>query len=108
MATQQREVFVSQPCIERGADSLTKEQLMKHAKGVEEACLLELRKWVNLGALKIRPRVGSPNIMDSRWVIRFKRMPDGTMIIKAKLRIRGFKDGQIEMLDTFAGTAPRY
>ena len=46
--------------------------------------------------------------MDSRWVIRFKRMPDGSLIVKARLCIRGFKDGQIEMLDTFAGTASRY
>ena len=82
--------------------------MKQHAKEVDEACLSELRKWVNLGALKIRNRVGSPNIMDSRWVIRFKRMPDGSLVIKARLCIRGFKDGQIEMLDTFAGTASRY
>ena len=46
--------------------------------------------------------------MDSLWVICFKRMPDGSLAIKARLCIRGFKDGQIEMLDTFAGTASRY
>ena len=46
--------------------------------------------------------------MDSRWVIRFKRMPDGSLIIKVRLCIRGFKDGQIDMLDTFAGTASRF
>ena len=102
------EICNSQPCIEREADSLTPEQLKTHAKEVDEACLSELRKWVNLGALKISNRVGSPNIMDSRWVIRFKRMPDGSLVIKARLCIRGFKDGQIEMLDTFAGTASRY
>ena len=97
VATHDREVFNVQPCIEREADSLTPEQLKLHAKEVEEACLSELRKWVNLGALKIRNRVGSPNIMDSRRVIRFKRMPDGTLIIKARLCIRGFKDGQIDV-----------
>ena len=102
------EIYISQPCIEREADSLTPEQLKTHAKEVDEACLSELRKWVNLGALKIRNRAGSPNIMDSRWVIRFKRMPDSSLIVKSRLCIRGSKDGQIEMLDTFAGTASRY
>ena len=56
-------------CIEKEADALTPEQLLKHAKEVDEACLAELRKWTSLGALKIRDRLGSPNIMDSRWVI---------------------------------------
>ena len=107
VATQTFEIFISQPCIEREAGSLTPEQLKTHAKEVDEACLSELRKWVKLGAFKIRNRVGSPNIMDSRWVIRFKRMPDGSLIIKSRLCIRGFKDGQIEMLDIFAGPASR-
>ena len=103
-----REVHLSQPCIEREADALTPEQLKTHAKEVDEACLGELKKWCNLGALKVRNRQGSPNVMDSRWVIRFKRMPDGSLIVKARLCIRGFKDAQIEQLDTFAGTASRY
>ena len=49
-----------------------------------------------------------PNIVDSEWVIRIKRMPDGSLAVKARSCIRGFKDGPIEMLDTFAGTASRY
>ena len=100
-------MFASQPCIEREADSLTPAQLKEHALAVDEACLSELKKWTSLGALKIRKRLGSPNVMDSRWVIRFKRTPDGSLTIKARLCIRGFKDGQIELLDTFAGTASR-
>ena len=75
---------------------------------VDEACLSELKKWTTPGALTIRDRAGSPNIMDSRWVIRLKKMPDGTLVVKARLCIRGFKDSQIDMLDTFAGTASRY
>ena len=43
-----------QACIERETDNLTAEQFQTHAKDVDEACLSELRKWVNLGALKIR------------------------------------------------------
>ena len=73
-----------QSCIEREADSLTKEQLIEHADEVDQACLAELLKWITLGALKMRDRLGSPNIMDSRWVIRFKRMPTGDLTIKAR------------------------
>ena len=97
-----------QACIEREADALTPDQLKEHAAAVAESCLSELRKWTNLGALKIRDRLGSPNVMDSRWVIRFKKMPDGSLQIKARLCIRGFKDGQLDQLDTLGGTASRY
>ena len=45
--------------------------------------------------------------MDSRWVIRFKYMTDQPLTMRSRSCIRGFKDGQVELLDTFAGTAPR-
>ena len=77
-----------QACIEREADALIPQQLTKHAKEVDEACSSELKKWASPGALKIRDRRGCPNIMDSQWVIRFKRMPDGSRIIKCRLCIR--------------------
>ena len=77
------EISISQPCIEKEADSLTPEPLKLHAKEVDEVCLSDSRKRVNLGALKTRNRVGSQHIMDSRWVIRSKRMPDGSLIIQS-------------------------
>ena len=106
--TRESKLFISQPCIQREADTLTPQQLKGNATAVDQACISELLKWTSLGALKIRKRAGCPNIMDSRWVIRFKRMPDGSLILKARLCIRGFKDGKLELLDTFAGTASRY
>ena len=33
-----------------------------------------------------------PNIIDSRWVLKKKLEPDGTIRYKARLVIRGFKD----------------
>eukprot|EP00959_Pyramimonas_sp_CCMP1952_P090509 1894781-Pyramimonas_sp.AAC.1 len=45
--------------------------------------------------------------MDSRWVIRWKKQPDGKLAVKARLCIKGFKDLQQDRLDTFSATASR-
>ena len=87
-------------------DSLTKEELIKHHDKVAPAKLGELRDLHNLGCYERMPRRLARNIVDTRWVIRWK-LVDGDRIIKVRLTMRGFKDTCIN-LETFAGTATRW
>ena len=48
------------------------------------------------------------NVIDARWVLRWKRGPDGKRVIKARLTVRGFKDLQAAEVSTFAGTTTRW
>ena len=93
--------------IAREADELSTEDIKRHQKGVDDACLGELKNWLDLGALKMRERKGCTNLMTSRWVIRWKRKPDESLVIKARLCIKGFQDRQQEDLATFSATASR-
>ena len=93
--------------IQKEADELTKEDLIKHKDKVDTAILKELANWLELGALQKRLRKGSQDLMTSQWVIRGKRMADGTLAIKARLRIRGFQDLQHDTLKTFGATVSR-
>ncbi|CAK0851968.1 unnamed protein product [Prorocentrum cordatum] len=83
--------------IEREADELNKEDLIKHRVEVEKAMSKELGNWIELGALKQRSRQGCTNLMDSRWVIRWKKQPDGKLAVKARLCIKGFKTVQLDL-----------
>eukprot|EP00959_Pyramimonas_sp_CCMP1952_P029482 619263-Pyramimonas_sp.AAC.1 len=62
--------------IEREADELNKDDLIKHRVEVEKAMSKEPGNWIELGALKQRSRRGCTNLMDSRWVTRWKKQPD--------------------------------
>ena len=72
---------------------------------MDQAILEELSKWIELGALQKRLREGSTNLMSARWVIRWKRQPDGTLEVKACFCIRGFQDLQQDTLKTYSATA---
>jgi hypothetical protein len=51
-------------------------------------------------------RRNAKNIVDTRWVIKWK-LVDGNKIIKVRITMRGFKDTCMN-LETFAGTATRW
>ena len=91
-------------------DELTKDELRTYSKEVDQAKTKELSGWHKLEALKCIPRAHGTNIVDSRWVLRWK--PDPTSpngkTIKARLVVRGFKDSQGDSVDTFASTATRW
>ena len=59
-----------------------------------------------------RPRKGAQNVIDCRWVIKWKyeTPPDGKSrrVIRCRLTVRGFKDRQAQDLDSYAGTAQRF
>merc|ERR1711953_890641 len=66
----------------------------------------ELTRWQNLGAFERMPRQQATNVIDARWVIKWKEV-NGKRIIQARLVVRGFKDLQAAQLSTFAGTTTR-
>ena len=96
-----------QPVIEKEMDALTPTELRVHAKDVINAKRKELRNWHALGTFRKRPRQTAKNVVDSRWVIRWKNV-GGVRSIKARLTVKGFKDLQGNHVETYAGTASRW
>ena len=98
--------------IERDTDLLTKEEISKFDKEVTAAIVKELQTWLKYGCFTRRKRSDARNIVDCKWVIKWKHelLPDGTTrrIIRARLTIRGFKDLDKAELIRYAGTSQRY
>ena len=67
----------------------------------------ELQRWSNLKAFERMPKALAHNVVDSRWVLKWKEV-GGKRIIHARLVVRGFKDHQATQLNTFAGTTSRW
>ena len=103
-------VFASgqqQVVIEREMNVLTLAEAMKHENEVKEAIYDELKRWTDLKGFVRYPRSQAKNIIDSRWVLKWK-LVDNKRVIKARLTARGFKDAQAQEVKTFAGTATRW
>ena len=67
----------------------------------------ELRRWLNLGAFERCSKEPAGNVIDARWVLKWK-VVNGERIVQARLVVRGFKDQQAAQLSTFAGTTTRW
>ena len=104
----------------RKDDNLSLEEL-KHRHEVNAAKLEELRTWAKYGCLGARPRATSRNVIDSRWVLKWKReiasmdptesksaQHVGRWVIRARLTVRCFKDAEKHPVDRYAGTSRRY
>ena len=88
---------------------------------VKKAILKELQTWAKLKCFSRKSRSTARNIIDVRWVIKFKwEVPTsdasggmsteaGTPVrtIRARLTVRGFKDQQKADIDRYAGTSSR-
>ena len=86
---------------------LTRQELLKYKQQVDEAMLKDLKSWHDLGAWEMADRSTAQNLIDSRWVIKWKLI-DGLKAVKARLCVRGFKDRQADWLETHASTASRW
>ena len=112
---------VRQVVVQRDDDILTPAQLKEHWPEVKKAMLNELQTWAKLKCFSRRPRSSARNIIDVRWVVKFKwdvptsdasgsrsteaRTPVRT--IRARLTVRGFKDQQKADIDRHAGASSR-
>ena len=97
--------------IERDTDLLTAEEKITHRAEVRAAILKELQTWAGYKCFSIKARKLARNIIDSRFVLKWKyETIDGVQrrIIRARLCVRGFKDRDKDVLDTYAGTSKRY
>ena len=96
--------------IERDTDLLTKQELRIHKDAVKMAMLRELKTWAGLKCFSRKLRRHAKNIVDSRWVYKWKWEGEGDerkRTIRARLTCRGFKDKEAPLLETYAGTAQR-
>ena len=94
------------PHIVKALDLLTKEELIQHAKEIVEVKLKELSSLHELKCFRRKPRRNARNVIDVRWVMKWKIM-DSVRRIKGRMTVRGFKDRDESALETFAGTASR-
>ena len=60
-----------------------------------------------MGAWRRMKRSDAPNILDSRWVLKWK-LKDGKRIIQARLTARGYKDRQGCDIETYSATTTRW
>ena len=93
--------------VERANNILTRDEALQHEKQCNQAMLDELKRWLNLGAFERSPKKYASNVIDARWVLKWKTV-NGERIISARLVVRGFKDLQAAQLSTFAGTTTRW
>lgn len=73
------------------------------AKNEELESMQENNVWVIVDRPKLDENGQKPNIIDSKWVFKRKIGPNGEVIYKARLVIRGFKDkNEYELMETYA------
>ena len=108
--------------VQRDDDMLTAEETKTYGKEVEAAMLKELLTWAQLKCFSRKLRRDVRNIIDCRWVLKWKweqattDVKDGghqaeipkKRVIRARLTVRGFKDRQKDSLESYAGTAQRF
>ena len=97
--------------VKRASDLLTKEELVTHKQDVDQAILEELRIWQKYNCFRMVQRKGAENIIDSRFVAKWKvkdpSRPYDSRIIRMRMALRGFKEWCADLLDAHAATANR-
>ena len=97
--------------IQRESDLLTAAEIRQNQAAVDAATLEELRIWMKYGCFERAPRASSYNVMDSKFVTKWKKTknPQGqeVRIIRQRLALRGFKDLQADQLEAHASTGSR-
>lgn len=97
--------------VKRASDLLTKEELVQHRQKVEEAIFEEFRIWEGYKCFEMVSRKGAQNIIDSRFVAKWKvkdpSKPYESRIIRMRMALRGFKEWCADSLDNHAATGSR-
>ena len=94
------------------SDLLTPDEKRQHHKEVQAAMQAELATWHKHRCFERRSRKRARNIIDCRWVLKWKVIigPSGSRqrTIRARLTVRGFKDRDADNLESYAGTSTRW
>ena len=90
------------------ASEATKEDLKIFPKEICAGKKTELDAFVQHKVFKRALRATASNIIDCRWVLRWKWKNKLHRFCRARLSLRGFKDQQKDELDTYASTASRF
>ena len=98
---------VKRTVVERANNILSIDEARANEAAVHRAMLEELARWHQLQAFERMPKKLATNLIDARWVLKWKEV-NGKRTIQARLVVRGFKDTQAEQLSTFAGTTSRW
>ena len=93
--------------VERQNNILSIDEARQNQAAVDKAMMDELQRWSNLKAFERMPKALAHNVVDSRWVLKWKEV-GGMRVIHARLVVRGFKDTQATQLSTFAGATSRW
>ena len=99
-----------QAVIQREANLLTKKELQQHADLAAAAILEELHVWNNHTCFRRRLRSQCHNIMDSRFVAKWKIVIEKGIrkkLLRMRMTLRGFKDLEADRLVKYAATASR-
>ena len=91
--------------IQRVNHLISRDEALQHVSECRAAMIKELERWSRHKAWQRRPRAGSQNVLQSRWVLKWKNM-QGSRGVKARLVVQGFQDRQ--ETQTFAGTSSRW
>eukprot|EP00439_Symbiodinium_sp_Y106_P049299 s2398_g6.t1 len=97
--------------IQRDSDLLTSSEMQQHRTAVSAAILEELKIWERYKCFRRVSRKSAHNVMDSKFVAKWKVIKDDAgadkRIIRMRLALRGFKDLQAAELEAHAATASR-
>ena len=97
--------------IQRETDLLTPEELNQHADLAAAAVLEELKVWDRHGCFQRQWKRYAYNVMDSRFVAKWKKVLDKNgkwiRIIRMRLTLRGFKDKEADRLASHSATTLR-
>ena len=104
---------IKKAIISTDTDLLTNDDYHKYAKEVAASIKEELTIWIEHRCFSRRSRKGARNILDVKWVGKWKKVKsklDPTVmvrIIRMRLTLRGFKDMDANEIPTYAGTSSR-
>jgi len=91
--------------IEKELNILTLAEARANSEVCRNAMVDELKRWVAMSAWERVPKRTATNLLDSRWVLKRKKV-EGSVIVKARLTARGFKDTDLSV-STFSATSTR-
>ena len=81
---------VKQTVVERKDNIISREEALQHEEACNQAMLDELKRWLNLGAFERVSKKHASNVIDARWVFKWKQVDDKWRI-QARLVVRGFR-----------------